>query len=64
MIRGRSERRGYEKILYEQHVERVRHMKGTVDVGPPRVHPLGNKGELDKVFFIELDQELEIYLFS
>ena len=27
----RPERKGFEKILYEQHVERIKTMKGTVD---------------------------------
>lgn len=49
MARVRPERRGYEKLTYEQHVERVNSMKPTVDCGPPRAHPLSNKREMDKV---------------
>lgn len=48
-MKARSERRGFEKTLYDQHVDRVRNMKGAVDMAPPRAHPLGNKGEIDKV---------------
>lgn len=48
MSRARSERRGFDKILFDQHVLRVRTMKGATDCGPPRAHPLGNKAELDK----------------
>lgn len=47
--RVRTERKGYEKVSYDQHVERIKTIKGTVDCGPPRQHPLGNKGEMDKV---------------
>jgi len=50
MSRARSERRGFDKILFDQHVLRVRTMKGATDCGPPRAHPLGNKAELDKVW--------------
>ena len=59
--RGRSERRGFEKILYDQHLERIRTMKGAIDSGPPRAHPLGNKAEMDKrrkFAAIEFDNKL------
>ena len=52
MSRARSERRGFDKILFDQHVLRVRTMKGATDCGPPRAHPLGNKAELDKVWIL------------
>ncbi len=47
--RTRPERKGYEKLNYEQHTERLRTIKSTVDCGPPRAHPLSNKREMDKV---------------
>jgi hypothetical protein len=49
MAYSRSDRRGFDKLLYEQHVERIRSVKGTVDNKPPRPHPLSNKNEIDKV---------------
>ena len=60
-MRSRSERRGFDKIMYEQHVDRVRNVKGFIDCGPPRAHPLGNKAEMDKrrkFAAIEFDNKL------
>ena len=45
----RPDRRGFEKLMYEQHVERIKTMKASVDTNPPRPHPLSNKSEIDKV---------------
>ena len=50
MSRVRPERRGYAKLNYEQHLERLKNMKPTVECGPPREHPFSNKREQDKVF--------------
>lgn len=47
--RVRPERKGYDVIIYQQHVERLKSMKPSVDAGPPRAHPLSNKREMDKV---------------
>ena len=52
MSRQRPERRGYALLCFQQHKDRVKGMKGTVDCGPPREHPLGNKSEMDKVMLI------------
>ncbi len=49
MARVRSERKGYDVIIYQQHVDRLKKMSPTVDSGPPREHPLSNKREMDKV---------------
>ena len=46
---GRPDRRGFDIILYQQHQERLKSMKSTVDCGPPRPHPLSNKSEMEKV---------------
>lgn len=54
MSRQRPERRGYALLTYQQHQTRIREMKGTVDCGPPREHPLGNKSEMDKVGCLKL----------
>ncbi len=51
MSRVRPERRGYAKLNYEQHLERLKNMKPTVECGPPREHPFSNKREQDKVLF-------------
>ena len=59
--RTRPERRGYDKITYSQHVERVKSMAPTIDCGPPRAHPLSNKREKDKIrefANIEFDNKL------
>lgn len=49
MARVRPERKGYDVIIYQQHVDRLKKMAPTVDSGPPREHPLSNKREMDKV---------------
>eukprot|EP01034_Spumella_vulgaris_P027739 gene27739-34506_t len=46
--RVRPERKGYDVIIYQQHVDRLKKMAPTVDSGPPREHPLSNKREMDK----------------
>ena len=59
--RTRPERRGYDKMNYEQHIERVHNMGATLDCGPPRAHPLSNKREKDKLrefANIEFDNKL------
>lgn len=45
----RPERQGYDKIIYQQHVDRIKKMAPTVDSGPPHEKPFSNKWELDKV---------------
>ena len=52
MARVRPERKGYDVIIYQQHVDRLKKMQPTVDSGPPREHPLSNKREMDKVIKI------------
>lgn len=47
--RTRPERRGYDKMNYEEHCARIKNMGPTVDTGPPRAHPLSNKREMDKL---------------
>ena len=42
-IHNRPERRLYDKVLYEQHLDRVQNMLPTIDTGPPRKHPLSNR---------------------
>ncbi len=64
MSRQRPERRGYALLCYQQHLERVKEMKGTVDCGPPREHPLGNKSEMDKVSVINSCVNHYVYLLN
>jgi hypothetical protein len=52
--RVRPERKGYDVIIYQQHVDRLRKMSPTVDAGPPREHPLSNKREMDKVNLLSI----------
>jgi hypothetical protein len=47
--RTRPERKGYDVIIYQQHVDRLKKIAPTVDAGPPREHPLSNRGEMEKV---------------
>lgn len=47
--RVRPERKGYDVIIYQQHMDRLKKMQPTVDSGPPRPHPLSNKREMDQV---------------
>ena len=42
-IHNKPERKLYDKILYEQHVTRVKNMLPTIDNRPPRKHPLSNR---------------------
>ena len=59
--RKRPERKGYEKVLYEQHVERVCTMKPVIDTSAPRPLPLSNKCERDRIWknqLIEYDNKL------
>ena len=59
--RVRPERKGYDVIIYQQHVDRLKSMKPSVDAGPPRAHPLSNKREMDKrreFMNIEFDNKL------
>eukprot|EP00429_Kryptoperidinium_foliaceum_P116358 CAMPEP_0176301358 /NCGR_PEP_ID=MMETSP0121_2-20121125/60812_1 /TAXON_ID=160619 /ORGANISM="Kryptoperidinium foliaceum, Strain CCMP 1326" /LENGTH=184 /DNA_ID=CAMNT_0017642807 /DNA_START=14 /DNA_END=567 /DNA_ORIENTATION=- len=62
MARVRPERKGYDVIIYQQHVDRLKKMQPpTVDSGPPREHPLSNKREMDKrreFLNIEFDNKL------
>ena len=47
--RVRPERRGYDKVIYEQHVARIKTMAPTVDTKSPHEKPFSNKWEQDKV---------------
>jgi len=42
-IKQRPERKLYDKILYEQHVVRVKNMLPTIDNSPPRKHPYNHR---------------------
>jgi hypothetical protein len=42
-IHQRPERTAYDKILYEQHVQRVKCALPTIDNSTPRKHPLNNR---------------------
>jgi hypothetical protein len=61
MAGRRPERRGYEEIVYQQHLDRIKGMKPTVDAGPPREHPFSNKREMEKLRYtsvIEMENRL------
>ena len=45
----RPERRGYDKMIYEQHVDRLKKMTPTINSGPPHKRPNSDKWEQDKV---------------
>jgi hypothetical protein len=47
-LHKRPERRGYEKVLYDQHVERVSAMKPVVDTSAPRQMPYNDRRERDR----------------
>jgi DNA anti-recombination protein RmuC len=42
-IHKRPERTAYDKILYDQHVQRVKCALPTIDNSTPRKHPLNNR---------------------
>jgi len=46
MVKTHPERSGYKKILYEQHLERVKNSKPIVDTGPPKVFPYDSRWKL------------------
>lgn len=46
MVKTHPERTGYKKMLYEQHLERVKNSKPVVDTSPPNVYPYGNKWQI------------------
>ena len=48
MSRTRPERRGYDKLNFEQHLERLSNMKATVDCAPPHQSPWTNRLEMEK----------------
>lgn len=59
--RVRPERKGYDVIIFNQHLDRIKTIAPTVDCGPPRQHPLSNKREMDKrreLLNIEFDNKL------
>jgi hypothetical protein len=59
--RVRPERKGYAKLNYQQHLDRVKSMTSSVDNKPPRPHPMSNKLETDKrreFAMIEFDNKL------
>jgi len=43
----RQDRKGYKKILYEQHLERLKKMKSTIDNSTPPSLPVSKKWEND-----------------
>jgi len=57
----RPERRGYDKMIYEQHVDRLKKMAPTINSGPPHKRPNSDKWEQDKrreFLAIEYDNKL------
>ena len=46
MVKTHPDRTGYKKILYEQHLERIKNSKPIVDTGPPSVYPYGNRWKI------------------
>jgi hypothetical protein len=56
--RVRPERKGYDVIIFQQHVDRLKKMQPTVDAGPPRAHPLSNKREMDKVMYTQVSMSV------
>lgn len=47
--RSRPERRGYDKILYEQHLERVSSVKHVIDTSAPRQHPFNHRSLRERI---------------
>jgi hypothetical protein len=57
----RPERRGFDKIIYEQHKERVKGMAPTISSAPPHKKPFTDKWQQDKrreYLAIEFDNQL------
>jgi len=47
-LHKRPERTGYEKVLYEQHIERISAMKPVVDTSAPKQMPYNDRRERDR----------------
>lgn len=47
--RVRPERKGWDEVVYQQHVVRLKKMTSTIDASPPIKPPISNKRELEKV---------------
>jgi len=59
--RVRPERRGYDKMIYQQHVDRLKKITHVVDVNAPHEKPFSDKWEKDKrreFLAIEYDNKL------
>ena len=48
-IHGRTERKLYDKILYEQHLHRIKTMLPTIDNSPPRKQPVSNRRLMEHI---------------
>ena len=46
-IHNRPERKLYDKILYEQHLDRIKNILPTIDNKAPRKHPLSNRKQIE-----------------
>ena len=60
-IHSRHERRGYEQVLYEQHIERIASIKPTIDTSEPRKLPMSNKRYQERIWknkMIDYDNKL------
>lgn len=45
----RPDRRGWDKVAYEKHVDRLNNMKSSIDLKPPKKIILPNRAEADRV---------------
>jgi hypothetical protein len=48
-IHERTERKLYDKILYEQHLHRIKTMLPTIDNSPPRKQPVSNRRLMEHI---------------
>jgi len=46
-IHNRPERKLYDKLLYEQHIHRIKNILPTIDTSCPKKHPLSNRKIID-----------------
>lgn len=47
---SRPERRGYEQVLYKQHIERIASIKPMIDTSAPHQIPVNNRRERERIW--------------
>lgn len=54
MMAQRPDRRGWDKVAYEKHLERLNNSKSTIDNSPPKINPMLKRVGIEKVRFLKI----------